>query len=1211
MAVTAETRTGLIGLSVAMLGSAPGTDLLNEWVAAHEDGMSLEDIANHIAGSDAFQATYPAFLTPEEFAEDFLGNVLGGNVSDEVMTGAEDIVVGMLNDGMTRGALALAVVNALHDIAMTGMDHPAYGDLGMAAMAFHNQIEVAEHYTLNARMAEHSASVLEGVTADADSVAMAIDAIDNPVMEDPMMGMRYILTPTIDVFNGGDGDDTFVAQPEQGADGLFNETLSSFDSIDGGAGNDTIHVFGVNTGSELILGAEDIRNVENLVINTVGGVNADLSDWEGLESVSLERFGRDDETSVEVTVDGAMVSSDRTFHGNVEIVGAGGAVDIEAGPSSMVHIGSGGHTGSVMVKSGMSVTIGKNAGGGQSQTVTSVSVDGVVRDMPKDTGELSDTRSHYNLRTDFDGFVLAPNGDRVNLTHADTNGGSSIEIKVAKDAMSKDLVNVTDAGDTALTSGDYTLQYHPENGILVWTYTGTEVGEAIPAAPTALPTTDVSMERIEYFAPLPPSGGGNPTLKVHSDAIETVQLHNTQAVVLVQNESKMADGKDMPEDLSITVNHYGSFNTNGTPKMAGKLCIKGAGSAENIDITVVGNSYFDLASDEVKMLAVDLGANNLVLDVNKFDNMTASNSLAMLTVIGDGKFTTDASGMAKLATIDASGNMGANTITAGGAALASVMTGAGGDKLTLTSSATAKLASVSSGGGNDMVTVTGAHRGAGLMVDLGAGDDTFHGNNGGSDKSRVDGGEGMDTLKLSVPDKAYKDGATTKSIFSNFEILDVGGSTGGTYDVARLGVDTVVARGGTKAKVTLKDMADGMGITVHGAKGMAEATMADIVHMMPAETRVRYSGELDVNLLAIGGDTDTKSADGTMGEVSLMLKTDSEIEALNVDSSAMAGGSKTSPATNRPGAANYQNMLTLDAESSANIEDIYVSGNAMLVIKIDSDATAGALGELDLIDASDNTGGVIFDGTNPDRDDGTNSLANALGNLELVGGSGMDMLTGGGGNDEIEGNDGMDTLNGGAGADELTGGAGGDILIGGAGNDMFIIKAVSDSQLSFKNGAPIGMDTIGDATAANQFVVADDSIVLPKALRDSFQGVIKAAELDNVDTNAWVIDAGDPDVDHDSDGNTPDIDDSHDTLQAFVLANANGFFETRTPTDGGFGGSINKHSVAVVHEADNGTNQDTWVFIDIDGDGDLDIATDHVIKLAGNIDLTTADFVAG
>ncbi len=1172
MAVTAETRTGLIGLSVAMLGSAPGTDLLNEWVAAHEDGMSLEDIANHIAGSDAFQATYPAFLTPEEFAEDFLGNVLGGNVSDEVMTGAEDIVVGMLNDGMTRGALALAVVNALHDIAMTGMDHPAYGDLGMAAMAFHNQIEVAEHYTLNARMAEHSASVLEGVTADADSVAMAIDAIDNPVMEDPMMGMRYVLTPTIDVFNGGDGDDTFVAQPEQGADGLFNETLSSFDSIDGGAGNDTIHVFGVNTGSELILGTEDIRNVENLVINTVGGVDADLSDWEGLESVSLERFGRDDETSVEVVVDGAMVSSDRTFHGNVEIVGAGGAVDIEAGMGSMVHIGSGGHTGSVMVKGGMSVTIGKNAGGGQSQTVTSVSVDGLARDAVTTTGGTDpDTSAVKEADIPTGNQGVSPSETAVQYVVLDSAARQFNPVTATEAALNTYYI--------AKQEGLPAIADDPDT-------TGDETAVAVELTTGQIRVTRDIMMADGYVAGTPgtPSGGG-PTLKVHSDAIETVQLHNTQAVVLIQNESKMADGKDMPEDLSITVNHYGSFNTDGTTKLAGKLCIKGAGSAENIDIAVVGNSYFHLASDEVKMLTVDLGANNLVLDVYKFDNTTASNSLAMLTVSGDGKFTTDASGMAKLATIDASGNMGANTITAGGAALASVMTGDGGDKVMLTSSASPKLASVSSGGGDDMVTVMGAHRGAGLMVDLGAGDDTFHGDNGGSEKSRVDGGDGMDTLKLTAQDMGYKDGATTKSIFSNFEILDVGGSAEAEYDIARLGVGTVVARGGTKAQVTLKNMADGMGITVHGTKGMEEATMADIVHMMPAETRVRYSGELDVNLLAIGGDSDTKSDDGTMGEVSLMLKTDGEIEALNIDSSAMAGGSKTSPATNRPGAANYQNMLTLDAESSAKIEDIYVSGNAMLVIEIDSNATASALGELDLIDASDNTGGVIFDGTDPDRDNGSSSLSNALGDLDLVGGSGMDMLTGGGRADEIEGNDGADTLNGGAGDDELTGGAGGDTLIGGDGDDMFIIKAVSDSQLSFNKGVAMGMDTIIDFDDAG-----NDSIVLPKALRDNFQGLIKDAEADNVTAADWVFETG--------------------TLEKFVKDQANGFFETTTPTAGdGFGGIINKHSVAVVHENSGGSVDNTWLFIDIDGDGDLDMTTDHVIKLMGDVDLTSADLV--
>ena len=61
MAITAATRTQLIGLSVAMLGQAPGTARLNHWVAdIDDDAMSVEDLANHIAESEAFQSEYPA-----------------------------------------------------------------------------------------------------------------------------------------------------------------------------------------------------------------------------------------------------------------------------------------------------------------------------------------------------------------------------------------------------------------------------------------------------------------------------------------------------------------------------------------------------------------------------------------------------------------------------------------------------------------------------------------------------------------------------------------------------------------------------------------------------------------------------------------------------------------------------------------------------------------------------------------------------------------------------------------------------------------------------------------------------------------------------------------------------------------------------------------------------------------------------------------------
>ena len=181
MAITAETRTHLFGLSVTMLGSAPGTDLLSEWVDALDSGMSLEDVANHIAASDAFKSTYPNYITNKRFAEKFLGNLMGGEeVPAELMMAAVGIVEGLLNDGMTRGALALAVVGAMFAIDAQGAAHPAHGDLGGVAALLANRIEVAEYYTLDAGHEYPSADVLANVTSDAASVAMAIHDIESP-----------------------------------------------------------------------------------------------------------------------------------------------------------------------------------------------------------------------------------------------------------------------------------------------------------------------------------------------------------------------------------------------------------------------------------------------------------------------------------------------------------------------------------------------------------------------------------------------------------------------------------------------------------------------------------------------------------------------------------------------------------------------------------------------------------------------------------------------------------------------------------------------------------------------------------------------------------------------------------------------------------------------------------------------------------------------
>ena len=1173
-----------------MLGQAPGTDRLNEWVDAVDGGMSPEDVANSIAGSDAFQDTYPAFLTSEEFAAAFLGNVLGDNVSDELMTAAEGIVVGLLNDGLSRGALALAVVGALHDIAMAGESHDAYDDLGMAAMAFANQIEVAEHYTLNARMAEPSADVLDGVTADPDSAAMAIEAIENPPAppEEPVVGQRFVLTPTIDVLTGGDADDTFVAQPVQVADGRFNATFNSFDSIDGGGGNDTIHIFGVDPG-ELRLGAEDVTNVENVVITTVGHIDADLSDWTGLESVTLDRFGRDDETTVKVIVDGAMVITERPFHGNATIVGADGSVNIEAGAGSEVHIGSAGHTETVMVEGGASVTVDNGAGSGnkQSMTVTSVSVDGVARHPGGTTGATDADESGVRKATIPAGNSTAtPSATVVQYVRLNDDG---------------DGVTPVNAIEAALNT--YYIADQDEDNL----------PEGVTLTPGMILVTSDITKADGYVEGSAGSSIAMPTVHVLSDSIETVNLHNTTAIAAVINQSKMADGKDMPEDLSVTVNKYGTFETWGAVKQAGKLCVKGAGSAENIDITVAGASAFDLASDEVKTLDITANA-RLVLGVQDFDQEHASETLESVMVSGAGGVTMSGlSGMEELKTIDASESSGNNhfrsqadpsdpTGPAGSDELDSltmVMGGTGNDTVALSTSVTGKLENVDTGDGNDRVTVTGMLRNDGLTVDLGAGNDVYSGRASNSE-SRIDGGDGTDILHLtSTADSTYRDADNkVQSIYTGFETLNVAGGSG-DYDVGQLGIVNdvlVTASTAPDRTVTLENMADGMGIRVHGIQGSGRGRSFDTAATIDHESADdRRSDELDVHLLAQGRN-DTRA--DTKGEAMLTLETDADTEVINISSNATAHSSRAALDANKPvRTSDYENKLTLTSEA---VEELVIDGNAKLVISVDPTAT-----RLDEVDAKDNSGGVTFafSGTAPTTI------------MELDGGSGADKLTGGGGADEISGGGGNDTLIGGAGDDKISGGAGGDKLTGGADADVFDYTSASQSQVAWTaTGVMYGFDTIID------FTTADDDISLGRTLFNGLHSqtgaTIRAVAGDRSAAANRAIFSYDDDAGADGTSTFATANSLRDWL-----GNGNGVFETVTGT--GLTAATTQHAITTVNETyfralradedpatatgaidrDGDNTNDaiglyrTWILIDVNADGDFDASVDMAIAV--------------
>ncbi len=1292
MAVEAETRQDIIELVVTALDAAPGTSMLNKLIEIYEEEGTLAAVAEAIVTSDHFTTMYPGFLTPGEFAEQWLGRLIP-EAPMAVMTEVQELVVRLINSGTTAPQAVIAAATYLS--AGVGPD-----EFESTFANFANKVEVATLHTVTGRMDGDFAAlqaVLAEVTSDEASVQPARDGFPEPMGPDPMTtSQTFTLTPGIDDFTGGDADDDFVAQPITQVSNTFQEVLSPFDSLDGGGGTDTLSIFGVEQGTAIDLGQEDIKNIENVVINTVGGIDADLKDWDGLKMVHLRRFGDEDDVTV-IVDDGATVSSRQEFGGKATIVGAAGTVDIEAGSDSVVHVGSAGHTESVMVKGGASVLVdnGASSGNKQSMTVTHVSVDGVKRS----TGEPKIIEGDgYVPLMDADGYLVGQDGSsRVEVTTTLNTNTNTYLVALDEDRVlvSAGLAPGADNNSSVAlgeelevdstipdpTEGEDPLPVHvqlkfdPASGRLVFGTITMFDGSAATSAqagmldgdpiPTGTLVTSRSIGRAEAGDTEQPTMTSDPTVDINSDAIETVHLHNSDAVAVVMNNSGTA-AVPMPEDLEVTVNKYGSFLRNGNPDPAktGELRVNGNGSAEEIDIKVAGASNFNLVSGVVKNIEI-AGQGRLVLGVHEFgegdDSLRAggvSETLETVTILGDASVEMDhLDGMKELKMIDASGSTGDNSFMSKSgegeneeltqlAKLTKVMGGSGDDTIALGTSARGKLEAIHTHGGDDTVMIGDGdqYRDEGLMIDLGTGDDTFHGNAGNED-SRIDGGEGRDTLRLSEDGATYEEDDKDVSIYHNFEILDLGGGSG-SYDVGRLGVDTIEVNEDTDSGgVQLKNVGGGIDLKV-SAKQAGVPTTAQVDYEFGNDVNVAGSlidggttNILAVTLMAKGARTDTLTMDRKLmtqseGKATLNIKLDGDLEAMTINSDASVNSTAAGKGVTSSHYTNFVDVTGAVGTATVALKEVKITGNAM------TDLSGDGLTSLEYVNASESGASVTVNAEDSNV------------RIRLVGSHHDDMLTAGdfaGGTtvrsrNTLTGNRGDDTLTGGEGQDILIGGAGADMLKGFRANsetaqrDIFVYNATSDSQLDFVRNRD------GDFEARGYDIITgfdsgtdptDDRIMLSKALFADLSGNIKnTIATSDGDWNDWMRVDNDgqaggestPTTFIDGDGNGRTIATGAETentpdggaasLYDFI-GSGNGFFESTEPveddsaldTDVGSATRTAKYSIAVVRQ-DMGTlntaedGDGLWVLFDVDKDGDFDEDTDMVIFLAGVISVT-------
>jgi Ca2+-binding RTX toxin-like protein len=254
MAITATERTQIIELVTLMFNAAPGATYLSQIVSLYEaNGHNLQTLAEQLGTTSVFQSLNPNFQTAEEFASSFLTPL--GLQNDAT---AHDFVVARFNAGVSKADIMYQGFAAL-----TSLGSGASSQYTNALAIMQNKEAVAEYYSVTANGSATDLStlqnVLSGVTADASTVTAA----ENVIAGNANNGQQYVLTTNIDNITGTSGNDTFIGV----LDGISgNDTLNVGDSINGGAGIDTLQITTATTYS-LDLSTANITNVEKLFIN--------------------------------------------------------------------------------------------------------------------------------------------------------------------------------------------------------------------------------------------------------------------------------------------------------------------------------------------------------------------------------------------------------------------------------------------------------------------------------------------------------------------------------------------------------------------------------------------------------------------------------------------------------------------------------------------------------------------------------------------------------------------------------------------------------------------------------------------------------------------------------------------------------------------------------------------------------------------------------
>ncbi|UGQ45474.1 DUF4214 domain-containing protein [Massilia endophytica] len=914
------------------------------------NATSIAAVAAGFSQSDEYHAQYPD-EDPIQQVRAIYNNLFGRDPEPEGLLYWAGKLTAKTE---TFGSIALTIANSAQNADKVAIDSKI-----AAAAAFTTSLtttaEIAGYSgdKANAVARTWLSKVVDATTLASAIAPAALDAVaaDAAAARDGEVNVptSHTLTTGVDAggaFTGGAGADAFIGNAS---------TLSALDQLDGGAGTDSLTVFGVDKDGapapvDLSL-PTSIKNIETLTVTATASklVNdaADVSAWTGLTSARFDVKGGAVQT---------ITAADTTA---VTVNNTDGGVTVNGGSSATVASGAtavakGGAAAAGLAAAATAAATAATAAATAKTTADNLKTATDTAAAAAVAAEAGDGGSNdlAAIETAFNGTVGVSAADKTTVSTAKAAVGQTDagllavinDIKTANAAAATAAATAKTAADNAKTAADAALTNNHAGAIKI---TGT--GGLTTAKTVGGTTVDITDDGEDSLTSVSADGHtGLATLT--GDKLTSVTLANTSAAANIVNAT-------VKHTLNLTVN-----------AVTGAAAITDA-AATTVNLTATGaksttKSDINLTTNVADTLNITTGA-ALTLTTTA---LAAADKLETVTVAGAGSLSADFSGVASLTSLDMTAGTGKHTVKVDGTVAEAVIKG---------------------GSGVDDLTTVGALD-AKSTVDLGAGNDVYRFDTAAAAGALVAGGDGTDAL-------AVKDGSLINSaaakVYSGFEVLEVAGGQG-SYDMSILGLTDVTLTGtALAAAATIANAAAG---TTLGITATAKTNLTTGQNLTYALKDATGSADaMTVTLTAIDGN-DNGVANGIVTVTKLIAASIETVNVVSAASTVDADDEDTTEDDESLTAADYTNTIsTLTADKAKTV--VFTGEASVKVSALQSDA-------LTKIDATGASGDVTVTAV---QDASGGAAKNAV---SYLGGSGVDTYTASGKGDIIAGNAGADVI---------------------------------------------------------------------------------------------------------------------------------------------------------------------------------------------------------